>query len=392
MKIVIASDSWKGSNTSIQAAVFIENGARRVFPRAQYMKIPIADGGEGTVAALTEALGGRIIEVPAEDPLQRPITAFYGAIGDKAVMEMAAASGLPLLAKEEKNPLTASSRGTGQLIAAALEAGYTDITIGIGGSATNDGGAGMAQALGYRLLDTENRELKPGGGELIRLAKIDPSGAHPLLKSAAIRIACDVDNPLLGSKGASRTYGPQKGADESDIVKLEAALSRFADIAEKWKGETLRNIPGTGAAGGLGFGLLAFCGAEMQSGIETILSLVNFDRHLQGASLVITGEGRIDGQSIHGKTPMGIAAHAKAAGIPVVAIVGSLGTGASAIYEYGIDALMPTVDTAMSLSDAIARSRECLEDTAERACRLIRIGMDMQETLKAENRKGRMPE
>ncbi len=375
MKIIIASDSYKGSNSSLKVAGHIEEGAKAVFPDAEYLKIPIADGGEGTVEVLVDGLGGEMVTVRAEDPLGRLVDAFYGVVDGKAVLEMAAASGLPLLKEDEKNPLTASTFGTGQLLLSALEAGYRDITIGIGGSATNDGGAGMAQALGFRFLDADGKELPRGGAALVRLEKVDDSGVSPLLKDAKIHVACDVDNPLLGENGASAVYGPQKGADAVMVKVLDSALGHMADVVEKWKGRGMRDIPGTGAAGGLGFGLRAFCDAEMKSGIDTILDLVDFETKISGADLVITGEGKIDGQSIRGKVPIGVAARAEPAGVPVLAVVGDIGKGASAVYEYGIDSIMSTVDRAMPLEEAIARSAECLVDASERACRMIRIGM-----------------
>jgi len=375
MKIVIASDSYKGSNTSLKVASLIEEGARAVFPEAEYVKIPIADGGEGTVDALVSGLDGTLVTVPAEDALGRTVDAFYGIVGGKAVLEMAAASGLPLLAENEKNPRIASTYGTGQLLAAALEAGYRDITIGIGGSATNDGGAGMAQALGYALKDASGSELPRGGAALADIASVDDAHVHPMLKDAAIHVACDVDNPLLGENGASAIYGPQKGADPAMVAELDAALEHFADVVESWKGREMRNVPGTGAAGGLGFGLIAFCDAVIKSGIDTILDLTDFETKLKDADLVITGEGKIDGQSIRGKVPIGVAARSRPAQVPVLAVVGDIGAGASAVYEYGIDSIMSTVDRAMPLEEAISRSRECLVDAAERACRMIRIGM-----------------
>jgi glycerate kinase len=375
VKIVIASDSYKGSNTSLKVAGFIEEGARRIFPDAEFVKIPIADGGEGTVEALITGLGGSVVPVTAEDPLGRPVDAFYGVMEGKAVLEMAAASGLPRLAENEKNPRLASTYGTGQVLLAALEAGYRDITIGIGGSATNDGGAGLAQALGFRLIGRGGADLPRGGAALADIREIDDTNATPLLRNASIHVACDVDNPLLGEHGASAVYGPQKGADLAMVKELEGALERFADVTEAWKGRGMRNMPGAGAAGGLGFGLTAFCDASIKSGIETILDLTGFDELARGADLVITGEGRIDGQSVRGKVPVGVAARARPAGVPVLAVVGDIGRGASAVYDFGIDAIMSTVDRAMPLEEAIARSAECLVDAAERACRMISIGM-----------------
>jgi len=377
MKIIIATDSFKGSHSSLNAAYLIEKGAASVFPDAEYIKIPIADGGEGTVEALVSGLGGKTVSVRAEGPLGKPVEAFYGVVEGKAVLEMAAASGLPLLKENEKNPRIASTYGTGEVLLAALKDGYRDITIGIGGSATNDGGAGLAQALGYKLLNTEGKELPRGGAALADIASVDDSDVSPLIKDAKIHVACDVDNPLLGEQGASAVYGPQKGADPKMVKELDSALSRFADVVEQWKGTPIRDIPGTGAAGGLGFGLVAFCNAEIKSGIDTILDLVDFESKISGADLVITGEGRIDGQSIRGKVPIGVASRAQPADIPVLAIVGSIGDGAQAVYNYGIGSIMSTVDKPMPLDEAIARSAETLVDAAERACRMIRIGMRM---------------
>ena len=379
MKIVIASDSYKGSNTSMRVAELIEEGAKAVFPKANYIKIPIADGGEGTVEALTNGLGGKIERVKVKDALGRPIDSFYGVLGDKAVLEMAAASGLPLLDRSERNPMITSTFGTGQLLLAALNAGYKDITIGIGGSATNDGGKGMARALGYRFFNKEGRELPEGGAALAELTELDDSGVSSLLQEAKIKVACDVDNPLLGPNGASTIYGPQKGADELAIEKLDAALTNFADVVERWKGLELRNNFGAGAAGGLGFGLIAFCNAQMGSGIDSILNLVDFESQLEKAHLVITGEGRMDGQSIRGKVPVGVAMRAKKCGIPVLAIVGDIGADAKEVFNYGIDSIMSTVDRAMGLNEAMARSSETLRDAAQRACMIIRIGMKIAE-------------
>jgi len=375
MKIVIASDSFKGSNTSLEVAGLIEKGASVIFPFAEYIRIPIADGGEGTVDALLGGLGGEKVFVKAEDPLGRQIDSYYGIINGKAVIEMATASGLPLLEIQERNPLITSTYGTGQVLLSALEAGYTDITIGIGGSATNDGGAGLARALGFRLLDSRGSEITGGGASLKHIVSIDDSNANPLIRSADIHVACDVSNPLLGSEGASAVYGPQKGADQQMVEELDSALTCFADAVEIWKGHTMRNIPGAGAAGGLGFGLLAFCNAEMKSGIDTIMDLVDFKEKIAGASLVITGEGKIDGQSKYGKVPIGVASMTQQEGIPLLAIVGDIGNDASTVYDFGIDSIMSTVDRAMSLEQALSRSAECLIDATERACRMIRIGM-----------------
>lgn len=377
MKITIASDSFKGSKTSRQAAALIEEGAKRVFPAAEYLKIPIADGGEGTVEALVGGLNGTLKLVECTDPLGRPVQASYGTIGDKAVIEMAASSGLTLLAENERDPRVTSTYGTGQLILAAMEAGCRDITVGIGGSATNDGGTGMAAALGFRFLDAAGKPLPPGGAALADLAQIDHSAVHPQLRDTRFHVACDVDNPLLGKQGASHIYGPQKGASPQTVDELNAALTRLADITEAWKGREMRTIPGAGAAGGLGFGLIAFCDAQQKSGIDTILDIVDFNRRIEGSSLVITGEGRIDGQSLRGKVPIGVAARCRPAEIPVLAVVGAIGPDSRAVYEYGIDSIISTTEAPMSLREAFSRSDISLPDAAERACRIIRIGIHM---------------
>ena len=297
---------------------------------------------------------------------------------------MAAASGLPLLRPEEYDPLRTTTYGTGQLLRAAIDAGAKQIMLGIGGSATNDGGVGMAQALGARFLDKHGREIPRGGGSLGQLASIDVSGLE--LHDAQIEVACDVRNPLLGEHGASAVFGPQKGASPDMVRKLDANLAHLAKVVHRELGSSLEEVAGaaanacpatlagSGAAGGLGFGLLAFCGGKLLSGIETLLRIIEFDKILAGADLVLTGEGRLDGQSIYGKVPLGVAKWAKQAGKPVVAIVGELGANAHVIFEHGIDVLFPTVDRAMSTETAISESRAALEACAERVARTIRLG------------------
>ena len=373
MKIVIASDSYKGSNSSIAVANSIEKGLRKVKADLDVVKIPVADGGEGLVQALVPE-EDKWVRVDVTDPMRSSVKAHYALMeNNTAVIEMASASGLPLVVGE-KNPLLATTYGTGELMKDALSRGCRTLLIGIGGSATNDGGTGMAQALGARFLNAAGEELDPAGGNLDQIAKVDLSGMLEELKDTTIKVACDVDNPLCGESGASVTYGPQKGADPEMVQMLDANLAHLASLMEKNGDREYSLVPGAGAAGGLGFGLMAFCGASLESGIDLVLDSLGFDESLEGASLVITGEGKIDGQSIRGKVPVGIAARAKKKGLPVLAICGDIGPGVEVLYDYGIDSVMSTVNGAMPLSEAMARSSELLEEAAERAFRMIMIG------------------
>lgn len=374
MKIIVAPDSFKGSNSSLQAATLIERGIRKVYPQADIIKIPVADGGEGTVEAVITASQGQWQETAVNDPLGRGIMARWGCTKDLAVIEMAEASGLTLLKEEERNPLKTSTYGTGQLIEEALNKGYRKILIGLGGSATNDGGTGMARALGVRFLDEQGQELSDGGGDLHRLEQIDLRNLDPRIIETEITIASDVTNPLLGETGATVTYSTQKGADQAMQRLLEEGLAKLADVLEKQQEQSFRGQSGAGAAGGLGFGLLAFCGARISSGIDTILDSIDFDRIIRGAAIVVTGEGRIDGQSLYGKVPVGIARRCRAQNIPVLAIVGDLLGNMDAIYAEGISSVMSTVPRAMPLKEAMEQSSELLEDAAERAFRMIKIG------------------
>ena len=376
MRIVIAPDSYKGTNTALAVAEAIERGARRVTPDVDIVKVPIADGGEGTVEAVVAATGGEIREVPVVGPLGEPVTARFGVLGEgRAVIEMAAASGLPLVPDDKRNPLITTTYGTGQLIRAALDEGCRELLIGIGGSATNDGGLGMAQALGFSFLDAGGAELGPGGENLERLARIDASGADPRLGECSVTVACDVDNPLCGTRGAAAVYGPQKGATPVMIVRLDAGLAHFARVISVQLGLELAELPGSGAAGGLGAGLMAFAGARLTAGIQAILDIVRFDDLLGDIDLVITGEGKLDGQSAFGKVPVGVARRVKRKGrIPVIAIAGDIGSGADAVYREGIDAIFSTVDRAMPLAEALAESTRALEDAGERVMRLLRVG------------------
>lgn len=378
MKILIAPDSFKGSNSSIAVATRIEKGIRRVIPDAEVIKIPIADGGEGTVEALVNGAGGEYHIAPVVGPMGGDVDATYGILrSGVAVIEMAAASGLPLVPGDKRNPLRATTYGVGQLMKAAMDKGAKSIVVGLGGSATNDGGAGMAQALGVSLKDKDGRELDWGGGPLSGLATVDISGIDPRIGEITITIASDVSSPLCGPKGASHVFGPQKGADEEMVAQLDQNLAHFAAVVKEQLGVDCAETAGAGAAGGLGYGLLAFCGAKVKPGIETVLDSVEIDRYLPDCDLVITGEGKIDGQSVFGKVPVGVAGRVKKFGLPVLCIVGDIGDGAEAVYAYGVDSIMSTVNKAMPLSEAIGRGGELLEEAAERAMRIVKIGMDI---------------
>ncbi len=378
MKILIAPDSFKETQTSAHAAEAMRAGVLKIFPDAQIDTIPVADGGEGTVESLVDGMGGQIIKQTVTGPLGEKTEAEYGILpGDVGVIEMASASGLGLVPQNRRNPLVTTTRGTGELILDAVKEGCKKIIIGIGGSATNDGGMGMARVLGYRFVDKSGSDIAEGGGTLSLLDKISTSEVVSGLSEITFLVACDVKNPLFGPEGASVVYGPQKGASKKNVDLLDKNLYHLADVVKADMGLDIAETPGAGAAGGLGFGLMAFCGAELKSGIEIILDLVNFDDHLAGVDLVITGEGKIDGQSMYGKVPVGIAGRAKKHDIPVLAIVGGIGSGVDTVYDYGIDSIMSSVNNAMTLEEAMSRSKELLIDATVRAMRIIRIGMKL---------------
>ena len=381
MKVLVAPDSYKGSLPALAVAEAIERGVRAVFPDAAVEKIPIADGGEGTVDALVAATGGRVVEAEVHGPLGEPVRARWGVLGGggTAVIEMAAASGLPLVPDGRRDPRMTTTRGTGELIRAALDAGLRRLVVGIGGSATNDGGAGMARALGLRFLDAGGRELPEGGAALARLARIDLSALDPRVAQAEILVACDVDNPLTGTRGASAVYGPQKGATPEMVRELDAALARYGEVAKAATGRDVAGLPGAGAAGGLGAGLLFFTPARLRPGVEIVLEITGFEARVRDADLVITGEGRTDSQTAMGKAPVGVAAAAKRHGVPVVCLSGGLAPGAEAVLAKGIDALASTVPGPMALEEAIAAGAALVEAAAARACRLIKVGRAVAE-------------
>src|SRR5438270_329407 len=365
-RVIVAPQSFKGSADAVAVASAIARGIRHAWPGAHIEEMPLADGGEGTVRALVTATNGGLRRSRVHDPLGREIDAEWGVLGDglTAVVEMAAASGLPLLEPNERDARITSTRGTGELILAAAVSGAHRIVIGIGGSATNDGGAGMARAFGYRFFDSHGRELPEGGAALARLSRIDGQ-TDPRLVRPAIDVACDVRNPLLGPEGASAVFGPQKGATPEMVRELDAALARYADVVERFVGRNVRDVPGAGAAGGLGAGLLAFLDARLVSGAELVLRAVDFSAHLRGARLVITGEGRVDRQSGYGKLTGAVTAAAKRAGIRVVAVAGSVGPGHEALDLNAI----AIASEGVSLAQAMSEPLPLIERAAERVTR-----------------------
>jgi glycerate 2-kinase len=375
MKVVIAPDSFKESLSALEAANAIECGFRGIFPDAEYIKLPMADGGEGTVQSLVDSTGGSKVEVTVTGPLGEPVQSFFGLLGDgkTAVIEMAAASGLHLVPTEKRNPLVTTTKGTGELILAALELGINHLIIGIGGSATNDGGAGMIQALGGSLLDKNGVEIGHGGGALSKLTSIDLSQFDLRLKDLKITVACDVDNPLTGPRGASAVYGPQKGATPEMINQLDQGLTNFANIVEKELNKPFRDIPGAGAAGGLGAGLIAFLSADLQPGVDIVLEAVHFQDHMKEAALVITGEGRIDSQTIYGKTPIGVAKAAKKNNVPVIAIAGAISEDSNIVHNHGIDALFSIVPRVTTLANAIENAAINMEQTARNIAATMKL-------------------
>ena len=360
----------------MQAANAIEEGLRRVFPDAIIEKIPMADGGEGTVQSLVDAVGGHIRTQCVLAPLGNEVDAEFGILsdGETAVIEMASASGLTLVPPDKRNPLRTTTYGTGQLIRTALEAGCRRLIIGIGGSATNDGGTGMAEALGAKFLNANGEPIPHGGGGLNELASVEITGLHPAISETETVVACDVNNPLTGPEGASHVYGPQKGGTPEMVETLDAHLGHYDKVLTRTFGQSFDNIPGAGAAGGLGAGLMAFLNAELRLGVDIMIDTVKLKERMKGASLVFTGEGQLDFQTAFGKTPVGVAKVAKAGKIPVIAIAGGIGKGADAVYDAGIDGMLGIVQAPMSLEDAVADAPQLIADTAEQAARLVTIG------------------
>jgi len=372
MKIVIAPDSFKGSLTALEVANSIEEGLIKYNKDFIIEKVPMADGGEGTVESLVSLTNGEIVTVKVKDPLMREIEGFYGLLGDKktAVIEMAAASGLPLLKENERNPLITSSYGTGQLIKDALDRGCKNFIIGIGGSATNDGGTGMLKALGAKFLDKDNKEIRDGAAELDQLYKIDMADFDERIFQSDIKVACDVENPLCGDNGASFVFGPQKGADKPMMKILDNNLCHYGKVLESTFNLEVMNVPGSGAAGGMGAALIAVVKAQLERGIDIIIRESKLSEKLKDTSLVFTGEGRIDYQTKFGKTPFGVASEAKKKSIPVIALAGSIGEGTDTLYELGFDGIFSIIDKPMTLDDAIKNSSELVKEAAYRIINL----------------------
>jgi glycerate kinase len=379
MRILIAPDSFKNALSALEVARSLKTGLQKVFPEAEFEILPMADGGEGTVEALIDATQGQMIKTLVSDPLMRPIESSFGITGDciTAVIEMASASGIQLITSEERNPWITSTYGTGELISAALDRGCRDIILGIGGSATNDCGIGMAAALGVKFLDQAGNSVGPGGGALAEVARIDMSGLDERISETKIMVACDVTNPLTGPEGASHVYGPQKGADPEMVKKLDSNLERFSGLIAEQLGKKVGNIPGAGAAGGLGGGLIAFLDGELIEGVPAIAAKTGLDEAVAKADFVITGEGGIDFQTQFGKTPYGVAQVAKKHGKPVIAIAGTIGEGAEELYSKGIDAVISILDRPLSLEEAIQQTPILLEATGQRIGRILVMGMGL---------------
>ncbi|KGT91956.1 MULTISPECIES: glycerate kinase [Enterobacterales] len=376
MKIVIAPDSYKESLSALEVAAAIEAGFSEIFPDAEYVKIPVADGGEGTVEAMVAATQGSIVRLTVTGPLGAPVEAFYGLSGDErsAFIEMAAASGLELVPAAQRDPLITNSYGTGELIKNALDRGVDHIIIGIGGSATNDGGSGMMQALGARLLDQQGNEIAFGGGALPQLARIEIDQLDKRIQQCRIEVACDVTNPLTGEEGASAIFGPQKGATPELVQQLDKALAHYAEIIHRDLDIDVLHIAGGGAAGGMGAALHAFCQAELRRGIEIVTEALGLADQVQDADLVITGEGRIDSQTINGKVPIGVAKVAKQFNKPVIGIAGSLTADVGVVHQHGLDAVFSVLFSIGSLEDALANAAQNVRLTARNVAATIKVG------------------
>ncbi len=381
MRILIAPQSLKGSLTAAEAGSAIAQGVRMVYPKAEIEVVPVADGGEGTVQALVDASGGKIIQQMVTGPLGEPVLAFFGLMGDgsTAAIEMAACAGLPLVPPEKRDPRITTTYGVGELILAALDYGSRHFIIGIGGSATNDGGAGMAQALGAALHSKQGTEIARGGAALATLAHISTSTMDPRLQECTLEVACDVTNPLCGPTGATAVYGPQKGATPEMIEELDKALAHYAQIIEQDLGMSVLEIPGAGAAGGLGAGLMAFLHATLRPGAQIVFEAVDLEERTRKADLVITAEGQIDAQTAYGKSVGAVAEIAKRYDLPVLAFAGSLGDNYQVVYKLGVDAVTALPSSPMTLTYAMENAARLISDATERACRLIQVGAKIKD-------------
>lgn len=371
--IALAPDSFKESMTAKEACEAMERGIKKANPNINCIHVPMADGGEGTMQSLVDATNGKIYNLKVVGPLGNEVEAEYGILGDGeiGILEMASASGIQLVPSEKRNPLITTTYGTGQLIKACLDHGVKKLLIGIGGSATNDGGAGVIQALGGKLLDKQGNELGFGGGELGKLNSINLENFDPRLKDVNIEVACDVNNPLCGEKGASNVFGPQKGATKDMVAALDDNLKHYADVIKKHLGKDVINEPGAGAAGGLGAGLMAFLNGTLKKGIEMVIEYAGLEEKVKNADMVWTGEGSIDFQTQYGKTPLGVATVAKKHNKPVIALAGRVGEGIEILHEKGIDSIFGITKGATSLEEALEKGQENIEKTAENIIRFI---------------------
>lgn len=375
MKFVLAPDSFKESMSAKTAALAMKKGIMKVFPEAECVIVPMADGGEGTLESLVSATEGEIIKTDVIGPLGKKVTAEYGLLGDSetAVIEMASASGLQLIKPEDRNPLHTTSYGTGQLIKHALDKGVNRILIGIGGSATNDGGVGMLQALGVSFKDKDGEELVFGGGALKHLHTIDMSGLDERIHNVQIDVACDVNNPLIGPTGASAIFGPQKGATRDMVTILDHNLTHYVKVIKEQLGEDIAFVAGAGAAGGMGAGLLAFLSARLKKGIDLVIEYTRLEEYVKDADFVFTGEGSIDGQTLYGKTPYGVATVAKKYSVPVITFAGKIGNDIDALYENGFNAIVGILKEVTSLKESLESGESNLAFATENVCRILKI-------------------
>ena len=376
VKIVISPQTFKGSISALDAAQAMQSGVLRVVPDAETVIVPVADGGDGTLETLVEGSGGEIKSVEVQGPLGERNEALWGAMGDgvTAMIEMARTSGLALVPLDSRDPLHSTTYGLGEAILAALDEGFRQFIVGIGGSATNDAGAGMAQALGVRLLDSDGSELGHGGAPLTNLDRIDISGIDPRVNKSSFAVACDVTNPLTGPEGASAVYGPQKGATPEMVERLDSALCHLAEVVKRDLQVDVEHVQGAGAAGGLGGGMLAFLNADLRPGVDIVMDAVGIDEALEGADLVLVGEGEVDFQTVYNKAPIGVARRAKRLDIPVVSVSGGLGEGYKTVHDHGIDAAVAIPSAPMNLDESSERASELIANAAEQVMRLIRVG------------------
>ena len=380
MKIVISPQAFKGSITAMNAAKAIESGVKSVMPDCETVLIPIADGGDGTLETLIDVMGGDIITEKVTGPLGSKVKANWGALSDQktAIVEMASTSGLTLIKPKDLDPYKATTYGLGEIISKALDKGYREFIVGIGGSATNDAGAGLAQALGIKLLNSSGKEIELGGFNLKHLDTIDMSGLDPRILESKFNVACDVDNPMCGPEGASAVYGPQKGASQEMITVLDSALQHFSHVVHRDLNKEVKHMPGAGAAGGLGGGMVAFLNASLKKGIDIVLETLEFDEKIEGADLLITGEGQMDFQTVFSKAPIGAAKVGKSKNIPVVSLSGSLGAEYELVHDHGIDAAFSILPRPMTLEEASENAHELISKTTEEIIRTIIVGTRIQ--------------